>query len=211
MKTIEPVIYGLVDPRTSRIRYVGQSIDVDRRFAQHCEFIDSTHKGLWVQELRLAEFTPRVVVLEKVSDVNRLTYCEKWWISLGKKQGWQLLNSANPTTQKASFDELFSSSLAEIYSNYANFDVPVLVVKKVYAASVLLFLISLLSAYGYFLFAYSLPSGGGAYGDYLYSLASSVITTLICASVYAKKQNPIRYLYASPGVILGIMALWGWF
>lgn len=50
-------IYALVDPLTDRIRYVGQTNDLERRYKEHCTIFDFSLKCQWVQSLRLSAHT----------------------------------------------------------------------------------------------------------------------------------------------------------
>src|SRR6266545_4815521 len=82
-------IYGLVDPRDERVRYVGQSHDPERRFRQHLRFgqrLSDTfglrdpetghyqgnpfhgQSGLsrWLEELAACRLTPELVILQTV-------------------------------------------------------------------------------------------------------------------------------------------------
>ena len=113
-------IYGLSDPRTKKIRYVGQTVNLDNRYKQHCEKMDKTPKSNWVNELKKNRLLPSLTILEHVDDSSDLSYKEKWWISIGRKIGWDLLNVADPTREEAKFDDLFSQSLKTIFQEYHN-------------------------------------------------------------------------------------------
>lgn len=59
-------IYGLVDPRTDLIRYVGQSVDIDGRYEQHVDtdfYCGNLAKRKWIKELKMVGLLPRLVVL----------------------------------------------------------------------------------------------------------------------------------------------------
>jgi hypothetical protein len=63
-------IYALIDPRTDRTMYVGQAIDIEYRYRQHCSNnspyrqsnMDKYH---WIEELKSLGLVPKLVVLEE--------------------------------------------------------------------------------------------------------------------------------------------------
>ena len=70
-KDIDPnfpiFIYGLVDPRTNEVRYVGWCQDLKLRFAQHLSCAkrgQKTHKYNWTRKLvKLCQFWARKALL----------------------------------------------------------------------------------------------------------------------------------------------------
>lgn len=91
-------IYALVDPRNAEIRYVGQAVDVFRRYQQH---IDSPGNGTqlyraWI--LRLAELglRPGLRILERKALATEGYIRECYWIAHYKAQDHDLLNQNGP-------------------------------------------------------------------------------------------------------------------
>jgi len=93
-------IYGLVDPRTGQIRYIGRSEAPERRLSHHMSTArtgnDATPKADWLRELIAANTSPLVAILYTVyypgprrENTRRI---EKRFIEWGKKQQWPLLN-----------------------------------------------------------------------------------------------------------------------
>ena len=85
-------IYGLLDPNNLEIRYVGKSIDPERRLKEHVRSTrrgDRTPRADWMK--KLLNQTPSIIILERVhlSDANER---EKFWIAFMRKQGARLLN-----------------------------------------------------------------------------------------------------------------------
>lgn len=58
-------IYGLTDPRTGRVRYVGASADPKRRGHEHTGKPIASIRG-WVEELCSERLRPGVTILEEV-------------------------------------------------------------------------------------------------------------------------------------------------
>jgi hypothetical protein len=95
MPSCKTIIYGLLDPRTDEIRYIGRSSSGMKRARHHLKKSvltkDRTHKGHWLRKLGAA---PLVLVLEEVQDGN-LAEREVWWISFGRSEGWPLTNETD--------------------------------------------------------------------------------------------------------------------
>lgn len=75
-------IYGLVDPRTNRIRYIGKANDPQKRYGAH--WSPSTwresHKDRWCRQLQALGLKPILVILEEVP-VHAWKEAEVWWIA----------------------------------------------------------------------------------------------------------------------------------
>lgn len=88
-------IYGLVDPRTEEIRYVGQTARGMTRPLYHGRDTvirkERTYKRNWVKSLKRLGLTYSVKVLEEVS-LEKLAEREQYWIAYGREQGWPLTN-----------------------------------------------------------------------------------------------------------------------
>lgn len=93
-------IYGLIDPRSHMIRYVGGSSKPTVRLNQHIN--DATSKTFrrrsstnqWIQELDNVGLRPRLVYLEALvtTDVQRRSEIEGEWIWYLRDNGLPLLN-----------------------------------------------------------------------------------------------------------------------
>ena len=84
------IIYGLFDPRTGQLRYIGRTISsVSSRLAAH--LADARRKALpksgWIREMREGGLAPEIEILETCSSKEDLHEAERWhiqyWISLG--------------------------------------------------------------------------------------------------------------------------------
>jgi hypothetical protein len=86
-------IYGLVDPRTSAVRYVGKTTQGMRRIYNHRAGlrVDRTHKGAWLRQLQAEGLQCGVLLLEELP-AEELCAAEVRWIAAGRKEGWPLTN-----------------------------------------------------------------------------------------------------------------------
>lgn len=103
-------IYGLIDPRTNRIRYVGSTTSLKSRFIQHLHVFSSDKKSEWVQELKAKNLRPIITILEKIYKKAELIDREKFWIGFYRTGSKDLLNSANPAQHKI-YSNQFSKEL----------------------------------------------------------------------------------------------------
>jgi hypothetical protein len=90
------LIYGLVDPRTGEIRYIGKSATGMKRPNLHRKPSllrrDCTYKARWVRALHRLGLTYSIEVLEYLLDREGLNAAERYWISEAKCNGWRLTN-----------------------------------------------------------------------------------------------------------------------
>lgn len=85
------IIYGLVDPRTLLIRYVGMSSSGLLRPKQHRKH-SGPHCGNWIKQLQRLGHAYEIVVLEVCQSAFDLPAAECWWIDYGKASRWPLTN-----------------------------------------------------------------------------------------------------------------------
>ncbi len=92
------IVYGLVDPRTLLVRYVGKSAVGFRRPKSHrrpSTLGTHTHKNHWVKSLFTLGLDFTIVVLEEVALKDALDTAEIWWIAYGRACGWPLTNATD--------------------------------------------------------------------------------------------------------------------
>jgi Ni/Co efflux regulator RcnB len=61
-------IYALIDPRTSDVRYIGATTDVQRRLREHLRREEARHCSRWIRSLLASGLSPHVWVFEVVGD-----------------------------------------------------------------------------------------------------------------------------------------------
>jgi hypothetical protein len=83
-------IYGLHDPRTGALRYVGKSVDPQSRYAGHMTQPHSSVRG-WIQSLTAAGLRPEMRILERCTSDGISE--EMQWIQKSLADGCELLNS----------------------------------------------------------------------------------------------------------------------
>ena len=98
-------IYALSDPVTGRVMYIGQSIDIEFRFRQHCKqsgFAGNLQKSEWVAGLFRQGLKPTSKVLEECASKADLDLAEKKWIHHFKNLGEAELNRSGGGKTRAS-------------------------------------------------------------------------------------------------------------
>lgn len=107
------LIYGLVDPRTKLIHYVGKSSSGLRRPQAHRQANSlrfNTPKNTWIRDLRVSNMSYSIAVLEVVDTPHTAGRCcwwwtglntsaimdaERWWIAYGRASDWPLTNQTD--------------------------------------------------------------------------------------------------------------------
>src|SRR5690348_6073255 len=89
-------IYGLIDPTTSQIRYVGKTVlDPRRRLSVHCDRAlkspEKTHSMAWIASLHKRGIKPEVFTIETV-DGDHWIEAEQFWIAYFRFIGADLCN-----------------------------------------------------------------------------------------------------------------------
>lgn len=86
------LIYGLIDPRTRLIRYIGQSSVGTKRPKQHAKSATDTYCRNWIRSLQRLRLTYEIIILDILDDASELDEGECWWIVFGRVCGWPLTN-----------------------------------------------------------------------------------------------------------------------
>ena len=89
-------IYGLRDPRTAEIRYIGKTKHIGRRLCGHlCDTRrEHTRKANWIAQLLREGLKPEVVVIDTVAEENWIA-AEIQWIAYYRWIGARLTNATD--------------------------------------------------------------------------------------------------------------------
>jgi hypothetical protein len=85
-------IYGLFDPNTGAIKYIGRSVNPTARLAHHMGRYTNKEKSAWIAELAKSGQRPEMIVLERVATLEEAKATEQAWIGRCIKAGASLTN-----------------------------------------------------------------------------------------------------------------------
>lgn len=92
------LVYGLVDPRTGEVRYIGRSSSGLRRPRMHffpSKLTERNHKANWMRSLLSAGVRPEIIVLEEFAFAADTVVAECFWIAQARGLGWSLTNQTD--------------------------------------------------------------------------------------------------------------------
>lgn len=90
-------IYGLVCPLEDVVRYIGKSIEPEKRLIAHIggalrkEY--KHHTARWIRKLAEQQLKPRLVILQTVLAGDDWRLVERQWIEHATQAGWPITNS----------------------------------------------------------------------------------------------------------------------
>lgn len=89
-------IYSLKDPRDYQIKYIGKTIDIDKRYKQHIKNYTNKKslKNSWVSSLLQYGLQPMLEIVE-ICDESKWQEREQYWIKYYKELGFDLKNMTN--------------------------------------------------------------------------------------------------------------------
>jgi hypothetical protein len=166
-------IYALVDPLTDRIRYVGQTNDLERRYKEHCTIFDFSLKCQWVQSLKTVGTYPTMMVLEVVDSESDVDFREAWWIGIGLQCRWELTNAGKPCRSVPQFSHYFSDALQVIKANHDSENAPMVSFNRNHLRTIYSVFAALVSG----LLIYAVTSQDRSVGA-IYGLSAAAITYL---------------------------------
>ena len=88
-------IYGLADPETGDIRYIGKSIRPVGRLRDHINDQSLCHRTNWIRSLKSRGLDPELIVLESVQGEWPWQEAERFWIQYAKGHGCNLVNGTS--------------------------------------------------------------------------------------------------------------------
>lgn len=99
MEELKPVvyIYGLVDPETTAIRYIGKSIHPEERLRNHINEKYPCHRRNWIDSLKKKGLEPGLICLVELrgESANDWQAWEKMYIAMARRDGWPLVNETS--------------------------------------------------------------------------------------------------------------------
>lgn len=109
-------IYGLIDPNTKIIRYIGKSDCPKTRLSNHIQTSkkSNTHKSNWIKSLLKDKKKPEIIILEEV-DNDIWEEREKYWIKKYKDSGVDVTNFTNGGEGG---EKVYFISKEELYQKY---------------------------------------------------------------------------------------------
>ena len=89
-------IYCLIDPIDNQIRYVGKSVNPEKRYTYHINphpTDTNKHKKNWINKLRDNDLLPELFIIDEINcDGDEWIIYEQYWISQIRSWGFDLLN-----------------------------------------------------------------------------------------------------------------------
>lgn len=97
IKRLKCLVYGLTDPSTGKVRYIGKSMSGMRRPTEHCMPHEvrgdlNYHKTRWIRRLLSLGSRPNIVIFDALEDSAGLSELEQYRIAYGRSAGWPLTN-----------------------------------------------------------------------------------------------------------------------
>src|SRR3990167_10915064 len=85
-------IYGLIDPRTQELRYIGKTYDLSKRLRYHAtQRFGKNHRARWILSLYKIGLCPEIFIIEEIS-TSLWEDSERFWINYFRSIGADLTN-----------------------------------------------------------------------------------------------------------------------
>ena len=89
-------IYGLFDPLTGEVRYIGRTVNLKKRLMEHMGKHTNDIKSAWINALEKAGERPQMATLETATTLDDAKHIEHQWIRRCLDGGADLTNGAYP-------------------------------------------------------------------------------------------------------------------
>lgn len=90
-------IYGLVCPLSGEVRYIGKSVNPEKRLIAHLTGARTGsynhHTARWIRKIEQLGKRPDMVILQELEAGSDWREVERGWIASGLEAGWPLTNS----------------------------------------------------------------------------------------------------------------------
>jgi group I intron endonuclease len=89
-------IYGLIDPKSNLLKYIGKTTNLKRRYQRHISerFLHDSYKDRWVRKLIENGDKPILILIDTTNKIE-WQFWEKFYISYYKYIGCELTNGTN--------------------------------------------------------------------------------------------------------------------
>lgn len=86
-------VYGLIDPLSGNVRYIGKGLDPKVRFKDHLSVKEPgvSHKDKWILSLRRLNLIPELTIIETTT-FDKANERERFWIAEYRSLGFNLTN-----------------------------------------------------------------------------------------------------------------------
>lgn len=88
-------IYGLREPDTGLIRYIGKTIRPEARLRDHINDRSVCHRTNWIKSLKARGIEPEMVIIEEIRGAWPWQEEERFWIEFARRNDWPLVNSTS--------------------------------------------------------------------------------------------------------------------
>lgn len=88
-------IYGLYEPDTGALRYIGKSIRPFERLRNHINDKSRCHRTNWIRSLVARGLEPDIAIIEEIRGEWPWQESERHWIAYAKKHGANLVNETS--------------------------------------------------------------------------------------------------------------------
>ena len=85
-------IYGLREPDTGLIRYIGKTTNPHRRWLNHLCEKSHCHRTYWIRSMLRRGLKPEMVIIETVDGAWPWQESERHWIAFARRNDWPLVN-----------------------------------------------------------------------------------------------------------------------
>ncbi len=115
-------IYGLVDPLTKKIEYVGCTINTVTRYKQHIYSSKNPKikKDFWVQSILKTGYKPEMVIIDQVTTIDRAVALNLEHKYIMENKSEKNTNKTNDNGMQSFYIDVETTNNAKLYCKYNN-------------------------------------------------------------------------------------------
>src|SRR5271163_2259633 len=88
-------VYGLIDPITEELRYVGSTYRLNKRYNEHISQLKkNSYKNNWIKQLLSQNIKPEMFIIEECETEEEMYKAEEWHIIYFKQMECRLTNNS---------------------------------------------------------------------------------------------------------------------